>query len=203
MIKSTALPPPTIESPEQGEKVEKLVLQGTGTPGAIIEINFSFWSEEHWPTGPEVKQDGTWSFTPEGAGLDNPGDVWIRARQMKHWPAETSQPSEKIHYQQLLAPPVITKPLEGDSLPLIEQTIEGNAFYRSSVIDIELIKVSPLPTGTYKTSTKPDGGGVWKATPNWALTAGWYVLKARQTHTDINGTTYVSDWSKDLPILAG
>ncbi|MCK1791449.1 hypothetical protein [Pseudomonas violetae] len=203
MTDSSPLPPPTIVSPKQAEEVEKLLLQGTGTPGAFIEFNFSFWSADKWQAGTEVKQDGTWSFTPEGAGLDKPGDVWIRVRQMKHWPAETSLPSETIHYRQLLAPPVIKKPLEGESLPLIEQTIEGTAFYGSSLVDIELIKVSPLPTGTYKTSIKPDGGGFWKANPNWALTAGSYVLKARQTHTDSHGVTHVSNWTKDLPILAG
>jgi hypothetical protein len=201
MEEKAQLDRPTILSPKEGDKVEKLVMEGVGEPLAFIELNFSFWAEYVWNPMTEVKQDGTWSFTPEGAGLEIPMQAWVRVRQRRYWPEETSEPSEKVRYQKLLEPPRITKPLKGESLPLIEQTIQGNAYHFSTRVDIELIKVSPLPTSTYKTNITPDGSGYWKAKPNWALTSGSYVLKAMQTHTDIQGTVHVSNWTNDLPII--
>ena len=201
MEEKTQLAPPTILSPKEGDKVEKLVMNGVGEPSTVIELNFSFWAENLWKPMTEVKQDRTWSFTPEGPELEMPMQAWTRVRQRRYWPEETSEPSEKVHYQKLLEPPRITKPLKGESLPLIEQTIQGNAYHFSTRVDIELIKVSPLPIATYKTSITPDGGGYWKATPNWALTPGDYVMKAMQTHTDIHGKKHESNWTHDLPII--
>ncbi|EJM83286.1 hypothetical protein [Pseudomonas sp. GM67] len=201
MEAKTQLAPPTILSPKEGDKVEKLVMNGVGEPLAFIELNFSFWTEDNWKPMTEVKQDGTWSFTPEAAGLNTPMQAWIRVRQRRYWPEEISEPTEKVNYQKLLDRPEITKPLEGESLPLIEQTIQGNAFPLRARVDIELIKVSPLPIGTYKTSIYSDGGGYWKATPNWALTPGSYVLKAMQTITNNHGKTHESNWTHDLPII--
>ncbi|MCP1516614.1 hypothetical protein J2Y74_000924 [Pseudomonas migulae] len=202
MEEKTQLAPPTILSPKEGDKVEKLVMNGEGEKFAFTELNFSFWAEYVWNPMTEVKPDGTWSFTPEGTGLEIPMQAWVRVRQRRYWPEEEiSEPSEKVHYQKLLKRPEITKPLEGESLPLIDQTIQGNAYHFSTQVDIELIKVSPLPTGTYKTNITPDGSGYWKAKPNWALTPGSYVLRAMQTHTDIHGKTHKSNWTHDLPII--
>lgn len=201
MEEKTQLAPPTILSPKEGDKVEKLVMEGVGEPLASIELNFGFGAEKTWKPMTEVKQNGTWSFTPAGKEFELPMNAWVRVRHRRYWPEETSEPSEKVHYQKLLEAPKITKPLEGESLPLIDQTIQGTAYHFSTLVDIELIKVSPLPIGTYKTSITPDGGGYWKAIPNWALTPGSYVLKAMQTHTDIHGTIHRSNWTNDLSII--
>jgi hypothetical protein len=201
MEEKTQLPPPTILNPKEGDKVEKLVMNGVGERSTVIELNFSFWAENLWKPMTEVNQDKEWSFTPEGPELEMPMQAWVRVRHRRDWPVETSEPSEKVHYQKLLEPPRITNPLKGESLPLIEQTIQGNAYHFSTRVDIELIKVSPLPIATYKTSITPDGGGYWKATPNWALTPGDYVMKAMQTHTDNHGKTHESNWTHDLPII--
>lgn len=201
MEEKTQLAPPTILSPKEGDKVEKLVVEGVGEPFAAIELSARAWAENYWATMAEVKQDGTWRFTPEESGLNGPGrDLWIRVRQRRHWPEEISEPSEKVHYQKLLEPPKITIPRQGDSLPLIGQTIQGNGQPFSTRVEIELVKISPLPIGTYKASTKPDGGGFWKAEPNWALTPGSYALKARQIYLK-DDITYESKWTNDLPIV--
>ncbi|MBD9613781.1 hypothetical protein IB245_19970 [Pseudomonas sp. PDM02] len=201
MEEKTQLAPPTILSPKERDEVENLLMEGVGEPGAFIELSFQYWDEKKWQYITEVKQDGTWSFTPEAEEFKRPAQAWVRVRQGRHWPEEISESSEKVNYKKLLEPPEITKPLEGESLPLIEQTIQGNAYHFSTRVDIELIKVSPLPIGTYKTSITPDGGGFWNATPNWALTPGDYVMKAMQTHTDIHGKTHESNWTHDLPII--
>ena len=78
MEEKAQLDRPTILSPKEGDKVEKLVMEGVGEPLAFIELNFSFWAEYVWNPMTEVKQDGTWSFTPEGAGLEIPMQAWVR-----------------------------------------------------------------------------------------------------------------------------
>jgi len=200
MEEKTQLAPPTILSPKEGDKVEKLVIEGLGEPFASIELNFCFWAENHWKPMADANKNGTWSFTPEGPELEAPGRKWIRVRQRRNWPVETSEPTEKVNYQKVLDRPRITKPLKGESLPLIEQTIQGHGHAFTTRVEIELVKISPLPTGTYKNSTNPDGGGFWTTKPNWALTSGSYALKARQIY-ERHDITYESNWTNDLPIV--
>ncbi|MDB5997589.1 MAG: hypothetical protein JWP42_4725 [Pseudomonas sp.] len=199
MEEKAKLVPPDILNLKDGDIVKKFTLSGTGEPDAVIALNSNFYHESNWDHVTTVQKDGSWIFEPEGIRYVSPKKAWVRARQIRHWPSETSEPSEKIFFTKVLNQPEIRK-LE--SLPLIDQIIEGTGMFFDTQIEIELIKISPLPTGTYKTIVKPDGSGWWKATPKWALLPGEYVLKAMQRHTDYDNVEHVSDWSEDMPITA-
>jgi hypothetical protein len=200
MEEKAQLAPPVISSPEEGEDVEYLLVKGIGVPGA--SIFFSASQDGAWTFGTDVKQDTNWSFNPHGESFKEPGDQWIRVRQERHWPPETSEPSEKRFYKKLLERPVIIEPARGGSLPPIKQTISGRGYpipYKN-VIEIELIKIRPLPSCTYTTSIETDTAGSWRATPDWVVIPGEYVLKAREVFTDFWGKEHLSKWTEDLEI---
>ncbi|WP_347929029.1 hypothetical protein [Pseudomonas helvetica] len=192
--KIIALTPPVILNPKEGDKIDTLILEGTGKAGAAIlmESNFLDGHESPWIKKTEVKSDGHWQYPVIDKGAEIPRELWFRAKQEQYWPPEMSEPSEKVFFTKLLALPVITKPIAGDSLHQHEQMIKGTGLYINTNIEIELTKTTP-PALTYHTTTNTDGAGWWEATPKWSLMPGPYVLKCRQIFKE-----HTSRWSDDL-----
>ncbi|POA28262.1 MULTISPECIES: hypothetical protein [unclassified Pseudomonas] len=190
--KVVVLAPPVILSPKERDEVETLLMEGTGEVGNAIFVNPYYMAETSWERVANVESDGSWKVLKPPVNFEYPKkDAWVRVRQ-EHWNGEISEPSEKVFFTKLLAPPVITKPRAGELLPQHEQMIEGTGFHLSTNIEIELTKMVP-PALTYQTSVRPDRAGWWKASPGWSLMPGPYVLKCRQVFKE-----HTSRWSDDL-----
>ena len=194
----TQLLPPVLLYPTEGALVEKLELIGTGEPGAVIQIDSNYSQPGRWPDIGPVNQDGTFRIYLDTGPYLVPKSAFVQIRQKTWWPDETSEPTETINFEKLLERPVISVPAKGDPLPLLDQIVKGTGHTSKTRVEIELTRVSPLPTATYKTFVDPDGAGMWQAKPNWALIPGTYVMKAMQTYWAHDGKEHKSNWTDDL-----
>jgi len=197
---NTQLLPPFLSYPTEGATVEKLELIGDGVAGAVLQLQSNFTQQGTWHDVGTVEQDGTFCIYLSQSSYLVPKSAKIEVRQKTWWPDETSEPTEIISFEKLLERPVVTEPVAGGPFPLLDQTIKGTGHPVRTRVDIELTRVSPLPTATYKTNVDPDGAGGWEAKPGWALIPGAYTMKAMQTYWHFDGVEHKSNWTDDMAL---
>lgn len=159
----TVVEAPVITAPADGSTTTDTTppIEGTGTPGATIEV---FVDGESIGTV-TVAADGTWSIeSPELA----PGEHTVDATQTLGDSVLEAEPVGFI----VLGPPVVTSPADGSSTSDTTPAIEGTGEPGATVT----VFVDGQPVGTVVVGDD----GTWTLVPEDALSCGEHTITATQ-----------------------